>query len=997
MKKGELESIFKDSYNKLNKAQMQAVDTIDGPVMVVAGPGTGKTQVLALRIANILNKTDSGAEGVLCLTFTNSGVHAMRQRLLQYIGSDASKVRIATFHGFALGYIENNFEILDFDTMPELLDGSKAIILADEILENNDWEYLRPRGNSAQYFYDIRSLITLLKRENISPDQFLKDINKEIEDLKLDPSSISSRGESKGEIKKEVVKKIESLARTREVVKFYEIYEQEKKIKGFIDYDDALHLLVRLVKESEDVASDIRENFHYILVDEHQDSSGVQNEFLSAVWKDTEKPNIFVVGDDRQLIYGFGGANISYFENFKTEFGKASLIQLIENYRSTQSVLDLADSLLQSSIVKDKLNSNTSVGDKINIYEAPYQRDEILLAGIEIKKQIVNGMNPNECAILVPKNAQVRSAVAVLSDMGISVASGDNQDLFSSPEARIMITVLRILYNPNDSTSIGELLLSPYSMTPPLDAHKFIKNTYSNNLNLESLLNNDNNGNLFSSENPISNLGKDLNDWLTYSTMHTVYETVQYVGEKLLLDNVKDHDALVVRAEVIRTLLHLAIALFERNKKVSLIDFINYLERLENYNEHVPIAVFGKNDGVKVLTLHGSKGLEFEFVWVAHMDEKSLFSSKRRAFTLPSKIEELEEIKNDEVVKRQVYVAITRAKKYANISYAKESYSGGDLELAHIFNELDQSLYKSIGISESEKILLSYGAKEIVIKNNISNIRVDINELTKIVAGEYEKKKISVTLLNNFFECPWKWYFRNLLQLPEVKGASLAFGSVVHECIEKILKNNKSITKKYITEIVAESLARNNVVDKNDVRRMSNEAINLLEKWVDKRLNNINKDHESERSVSYKDPEFPHLTMYGKVDLVERVTKNELRVTDFKTGSVKTKSMIEKEDEEGRLSSFTRQLAMYSYLIHGVEGGSRVVESQLEFLEVDPINKDAIYNTNITDEQIDLLKKDIADYDELLRTGGWVERECHFQSYGSNKECPNCKRALIYK
>lgn len=995
MKKGELEATFKDAYNKLNKAQMQAVDIIDGPVMVVAGPGTGKTQVLALRIANILRKTDVGAESVLCLTFTNSGVHAMRQRLLQYIGSDATKVRISTFHSFALDYIENNFALLDFDQMPELLDPARSIILADEIMENNDWEYLRPRGNSSQYFYDIRTLVTLLKRENITPDEFLQEININIKELKSDPASISSRGESKGELKKEVIKKIESLQRTSEVVKFYELYEEQKRIKGFIDYDDALRLLVRLVKESEDVASDIRENFHYVLIDEHQDSSGVQNAFLQAVWGDTELPNIFVVGDDRQLIYGFGGANISYFENFKTEFGKAKLIPLIDNYRSSQNILDFADSLLQSSMVKDKLVSNKKSSEKIMLYEAPYQRDEILLAGLDIKKHINKGMDPNECAVLVPKNAQVRSAVAVLQDMGIKVASGDNQDLFLSSDAKVMITVLKILANPNDSASIGELVMSPYSMIPVLQAHKFIKETYY--LTVESLVNSDNNENLFSNDNPISNLGKDLVDWISYSADHTVYEIVQYVGEKLLLDNARDHDTMVTRAEVIRTLLHLAMAMFERNKKVGLKEFIDYLERLDNYNEHIPIAVFGKNDGVKVMTLHASKGLEFEYVWVAHMDERSLFSSKKRAFTLPEKIEELEEVKNDEVVKKQVYVAITRAKTFANISYAKESYSGSPLEIAHILDDIDPNLVQKVDLIDSESLLLSDGPKSIVVKKELKNEKVDIKKLAEIVTGEYEKKKVSVTLLNNFFECPWKWYFRNLLQLPEVKGASLAFGSIVHECIEKILKYDKKIDVKFINTIVEDSLARNNVVDKNDIRRMKKDATELLVAWVDKRLNKIEKVHESERSISYKDPQFPHLNMYGKIDLIERLSKGDLRVTDFKTGSLKTRSSIEKEDSDGRLSSYMRQLAMYSYLINGVEANSLVRESQLEFLEADPLNKDALYNTTITEEHIDLLKRDIADYDESLKDGTWIDRECKFKSYGSDTECPNCKRALIYK
>jgi DNA helicase-2/ATP-dependent DNA helicase PcrA len=157
---------FQEAYKKLNKQQKQAVDTIEGPVMVIAGPGTGKTQVLSLRIANILQKTDVGASGVLCLTFTRSGVVAMRKRLIEIIGTDANKVSINTFHGFAQRLVEKYYELIGFVKQPELLDETKSVFLADEILQNGSWEYLRPRANPASYFNDIKNVISLLKPFN---------------------------------------------------------------------------------------------------------------------------------------------------------------------------------------------------------------------------------------------------------------------------------------------------------------------------------------------------------------------------------------------------------------------------------------------------------------------------------------------------------------------------------------------------------------------------------------------------------------------------------------------------------------------------------------------------------------------------------------------------------------------------------------------------------------------------------------------------------------
>ncbi|MFA6000022.1 MAG: UvrD-helicase domain-containing protein, partial [Candidatus Paceibacterota bacterium] len=199
-------SSFEAEYKKLNKDQKEAVETIDGPVMVVAGPGTGKTQILALRIANILNKTDVKADGILCLTFTNSAVLSMKERLARYIGEDSEKINVFTFHSFGMKIIEEHFKVLELSEPPTLLEDTEIAIFFDEIFNTNEWEYLRPRADNTRYFSDLRSLISLLKRERITEETFAEAIEKEISFLENDENSISTRGESKGELKKDILK-----------------------------------------------------------------------------------------------------------------------------------------------------------------------------------------------------------------------------------------------------------------------------------------------------------------------------------------------------------------------------------------------------------------------------------------------------------------------------------------------------------------------------------------------------------------------------------------------------------------------------------------------------------------------------------------------------------------------------------------------------------------------------------------------------------------------
>ena len=1005
-------NIFKEEYKKLNKAQREAVDTIDGPVMVVAGPGTGKTQILALRIGNILLKTDASADGILCLTFTNSAVSAMRERLRKYIGREASKVKVATFHSFGMEILGKYFSILGLYAKPELMDEKDIIALCDEVLHKNDWKYIRPRSETSRYFRDLKSFISFLKRERITPEHFKNEIEKEIKNIERDPLSISTRGERKGEMKKDVERKMEGLHRTLEAVKFYSLYEIEKKEKNLFDFDDILGALVLIVEESIEAKNYIRENFLYVLIDEHQDSSGVQNEFLEKVWKEEDKPNIFVVGDDRQLIYGFGGASLEYFENFKDTFGKAKLISLEENYRSTQKILDSAHDLLRSSITKNRLKSNRKENHALRLVEAYYPRDEIIFIALEIKDKIKKrgsgehsrtSIDPNDIAILVPKNRQVKSTITILKDMGVPVAGVAMMDFFDVPESSAFLRVLKIIANPGDGALLATSFFDKFSLISPFKAHEFIKG---NKMREFSLLDvQEETPTLFSTQgrsalgenkqNDVNIWIQKLKLWLSYSTL-PLYAFIQKVGTEFLLDNAKNHEELMIRIEVLRTMLHLVLFETEKHSKMSLKVFLDFLERIENYRENISLAVFSPNDGVKVLTLHGSKGLEFDHVYIAHMDEKSFSGSKREGFILPEYIKEKVEKRDEIVLKRELYVAMTRAKRFCTISYALQSHTGGDQELAHIISDLSENFEKQKA-HETEKIILKNDERAYVEKKSNEERNINLEDLIKLVAKDYEDRKVSVSLLNNFFECSWKWYFRNLLQLPEPKQESLEFGNIVHGSIDAVLKLKKKLNEKDLKNMVLHQVRKSGFGDERKEKELFKLAFNILSKWVNERLDKINNKRESEQSVSVKDNRFPNLNIYGKIDLIEILDKDNVRVTDFKTGSVRKKGDIEKIDKEGRMSSYLRQLVMYSYLIkQSSKLKINVNESRLEFLEAKN-EKETFYNRVITSKEIDLLIKDIKDYDQLIKNGKWVNRPCNYNSYGKNTECEYCKLAEIYK
>ncbi len=987
------DNVFKEAYNKLNKAQKKAVDTIEGPVMVVAGPGTGKTQVLTLRIANILDKTDIGAKGILCLTFTRSGVTVMRERLENYIGARANEVVISTFHSFAISLIEKHFDVIGFTKVPTLITDDEAVFLVDEILHDNEWEHIRPRANPTMYFTEIKQLISLLKRERMSPEEFLSFVESDIKNLQEDPESISTRGESKGKLKKDIERKIESLSRTKEVVEFYRLYEKKKYENGFMDYDDVLSFSVRIVEESEEARADIYENYQYVLVDEHQDSSLVQNNFLKAVWGEIELPNIFVVGDDRQLIYGFAGASLSYFEEFSHYFGKAKQIILTENYRSTSPILALADELLGSIITNEKLNSNIKGDTKIGLYEYAYPRDEILGAGLYFKDKIKNGVLEKECALLVPNNYHVRNAVTILTQMGLRVSASQSVSLFSKGESESFLRVLSIVAHPFNAVALSETLLDKVSSVPALEAHTFLRNHKPDRLTLLELIQDGNGDGLFAGVSAVAKWGTVLEGWIQKLSHEKLSLIVSTIGNELLIEKSKNYDELLSNVEIVRSFIHTALSYEAKHAGAKLSNFLLYIERLQSYGNIIKLATLSGNDGIQVMTLHRSKALEYKAVWIAHMNEETLMSEKRSAFTLPEKVKEKMHVKTFESAKRELYVAITRAKEDCTVSYAEGNYNGGDMKLAEIIEALSKEHFVEKSSDDTQAEILSHGP-ETYTKVVPREATDTMSELITFVKNNFEQTNVTVTLLNNFFECSWKLYFRNFLKLPEVKGSSLALGSTVHSTIEFILKNKKVPSKKELQEKILMELQKEGVQNENDIKSLSKDAEKAVMNWVENYYKDIAKDYQSERSLQFRDPEFPQLKMYGKLDLTETFPNGDIIVTDFKTGKPKTQSEIEKV-EEGQLSGYMRQLAMYSYLVAGVEKVKEVAFSRLMFLEAPHgDNKNALYSTHIDMEQIDLLKRDIALYNNALKSGEWVKRPCKYKPWGGNREeCPYCALA----
>ncbi len=371
---------FDEAYKRLNKAQKEAVDTIEGPVMVIAGPGTGKTQILTLRIANILKETDTPPSGILALTFTEAGQKAMKMRLRSLIGSRADEVNVFTYHGFAASVIAEHSEHFPHLARARQMNDVEIESLLREILRQKKFAKLRPLGEPDLYLNSIIKSIGDCRKEAWTPDFVRERAEVSIDEVKNDPSSISSRGAAKGQLKAEAEKRIEKLKRTMLFADVYEEYEAKKREKKKIDFDDLIFELLQALEVDDLLLRLLQEKYLYLLVDEHQDTNNAQNLLIKKIADFYEEPNLLVVGDEKQAIYRFQGASVQNFLEFQKIWPKMKIISLVDNYRSGQSILDASFGMIEN---------NYETGEHDNL------RVRLVSAGVEAKEPVVVVMAGN--------------------------------------------------------------------------------------------------------------------------------------------------------------------------------------------------------------------------------------------------------------------------------------------------------------------------------------------------------------------------------------------------------------------------------------------------------------------------------------------------------------------------------------------------------------------------------------------------------------------------
>ncbi len=977
--------IFIGALNKLNSAQREAVESIDGPVMVIAGPGTGKTQILTLRIANILLKTDTAPNSILALTFTESGAKAMRERLRKYIGQTAYLIPIFTFHGFAQKLISEYPDAYSRVIGGRPINDLEKINLLESILNCEEIKVLRPMGNPTYYVTHIIRIIGKLKQEYITPDTLLTIINQQQKELE-GIEKIHTKGAHKGKVRGEYTKKEQGIAKNLELLFVYRRYEALMMSHNFYDFEDMIVETVMALSTNENILRDLQENYQYILADEHQDVNGSQNKILELLASFHDSPNIFAVGDEKQAIFRFQGASLENFLYFTSQYKGTKVISLTENYRSGQQILDTAHSLV---VVEDgplkelriPLTTQPDTVSKVERREFAHQAVEDTWLVESIKEQVSNGIPANEIAVIVRTNREVESLAALLRKSGLAVTASAEGDILLHPITHAVLGLINAVITDKSETALFSVLHGTYwgidanDLLKILSAQSYDKIIWQI-MSDEDLLKELSVGNIGAVTNVVRVIDEARNREV-HEAPHRVLEFL--LQESGFLKHLIKYDAFE-GTRVVRRLYDEIESMVSRDGVGTLREVSLAFTTRINYG--LPLNapyIVTNNESVQVMTAHKSKGLEFEVVFIPHLTDSAWSgANKKTYFDIPLKVGENEnhhEYIEDE--RRLLYVAMTRAKSCLCLSSSGTNSEGKELIPARLIEDMDTSLIEICDTSEQDKTFDPTAN----ISSSDRGVIIDSKVLLELLA----ERGFSATSLNNYLRSPWDYFYRNMLRIPEVQAVHMQFGTAVHNTLEYVTRHHNQsggslppdseIKKKLEQEL------NRLPVNTQEYVRLLEKGLKTLFLYIPHLVKQLPKETKAEMKLRVLLPtglpELPEVILTGKLDRIDIGEDGKAyRVVDYKTGKPKSRNVIEgnTKDSDG---GYKRQLVFYALLL-SLHDDERYAckEGVLSFVEADSkgvIKEEAF---TITTEEIEELKQTIIKVTKEIIQGQFLNTRC---------------------
>ncbi len=992
---------FSKLYKILNDGQREAVDTVEGSVMVVAGPGTGKTQILTLRIANILRETDTNADNILALTFTEAGVSAMRKRLVSIIGQDGYKVAIHTYHGFCNEVIKkypNEFErIIGSEPITDI----EQVTLLRDIITDSELTHLKPFSNNFYFLGPIRGKLSELKREGVSPSKLLTLLAEQEQGVGQADDLHHTKGAHKGKMKAKYADELKRIEKGRELAHIYADYEEKLRELKLYDYEDMILEAMHAMESNSELLQRLQEQYQYILADEHQDANGAQNKILELLASYYSNPNLFIVGDEKQAIFRFQGASLENFNYFKKLYTSAKLITLERNYRSGQEILDGAHSLMEgNTLYNAPLESHAGISKSgVELREFASEDNELMWVAKNIGEKIEQGVEHSEVAVLYRNNADAELVSNALEREGIPHRIESNQNVLADPDIRKLLIVLYAVTEYGSATRLVPAMHLSFLGLSPTNAYRILRHARRERLSVFDILSSkgllkDAHTNVIEALEFMGKL-KDLADKSQKESVPVFFNTL--VRESGFLTYVLNSKRAGELVEKLRGLVTLITELSVRDPDYTAAALVEHLQLLEEYNIPIKKSGSGGSGGaVRLMTAHKSKGLEFDYVYIIGMKDKR-WGNKRSmdSFKLPGL--GITAGDNDDE-RRLFYVALTRARVGVSMSYSNQSASG-TVQLPSIFlDELADERYSTVTTSEFEQSIDS--AEYFKALNPPESLVQD----KEFLNGLFIDFGLSVTALNNYLTCPWQYFYRNLVRIPEPPSKHLAFGNAVHGALQYHFEHSNSKKQSSKAKLLKEfeRVLGKQPLTSTEFKEGLKRGEEVLTAWLEHYKGKLNMNTKSELDLKVHLPiesnELPHVLLRGKLDKLELGnSENEgVVVVDYKTGKPKSRNDIMGNTKSSN-GDYYRQLIFYKLMLglHNDDvkktGKGRVYEMQsaeIDFIQPDAksgkLRKESFI---IEGDEVDQLKEEVSRVsNEILNLDFWNNR-CEDHKLGKCKYC----------
>ena len=635
----------------LNDRQKEAVLYGDGPLLILAGAGSGKTSVLTKRVAYLIKERNVSPSNIVAITFTNKAAKEMKERIIKEVGKEGYDIQISTFHSFGLRIIKENYEKLGYEKNFTIIDSDDSLTVVKKILKDMGIDYARFNPKF------IKNQISSCKNEMVTPEKYKNLVNDELSDI---------------------------------TYKVYKKYQDTLLRNNSLDFDDLLIKPIELFNKYKEVLENYQELFKYVFIDEYQDTNEAQyilSKMISAKYK-----NICVVGDDAQSIYSWRGANFKNILNFEKDYKNAKVILLEQNYRSTKTILNAANSVIKNNINKKDKNlwTDNETGEKIKYVRTNDEKDEASYVTREIRNLVNNGVSLDDIAVLYRTNAQSRTIEEGFLNSNIPYRIVGAFAFYSRKEIKDLLAYLKLIYNTKDDVSLMRIINYP--------KRKIGAKTIEN-LSMDAVLNGTSMFDVISSGKELE-FKKLILEMKEKSEVLSLTETIDMVldmsGIKSELESEHTLEA-DIRLENLNEFKSITKTFEEESGIASLEDFLNEVSLVSDVNDQ-------KNDNspkVTLMTIHAVKGLEYKYVFVIGMEE-NIFPH----------VNSCEEDGGIEEERRLCYVAITRAKEklYLVNALRRMLYGKASVNMPSRFiNEIDKDL---IDAPEKKMVNIKFNKKE---------------------------------------------------------------------------------------------------------------------------------------------------------------------------------------------------------------------------------------------------------------------------------------------